>query len=306
MEIRTQFDDSLETAWSRAIAREPIAYPFLTFPWHAHWFRQFGADERLIIMADPEHDVLLPLSIRGSTSHFTGGEEIADYLDAVGNQEQKAAAWQSALPILSQHGARELILRNVPAASATLEFFRGQTSASVTEEDTTPTLLLPDTFDAYLAGLPRKDRHEMRRKIRRFEELNPDARLGIQDPPDMQLLLTLMRNNGEKDEFLTTAMETFFRGLPDATGNALIQSTLTHGADPIATTVAFAVNRSLLLYNSGYEPRVEGSGWYMKAKLIEWAIHHGYRDINFLQGNERYKYDLGATDVFVYRISLPL
>ena len=146
----------------------------------------------------------------------------------------------------------------------------------------------------------------MRRKLRRFDEQYPGVTFVAGDQPDIKLLLTLMRNNDKKQEFLTPAMEGFFFALPQTAGGQLKQFTLIIDNKPIATTVAFEVGRSLLLYNSGYDPSVEGSGWYLKSKCIRWAIDNGYTQINFLQGKERYKYDLGAGDFLVYRVSLTL
>jgi len=205
------------------------------------------------------------------------------------------------MTILRNHGATQLLLRNIPDGSLTLSFFQRLIQATISKEDTTPILTLPITFDAYQAALGRKERHELRRKMRRFEEQYKDT--SVQRTIDIPLLLALMRGSSEKKVFLTSDMEAFFQTLP-AVVPELNQFTLVAGQKPVATTVAFRVDQSLLLYNSGYE--LEGSGWYLKAKIIEWAISETLTTLNFLQGGERYKYDFGATDFPVYRVELPL
>ena len=307
MKVFTQFNEaSLHTLWESAVKQEPKHWPFFTLAWHQAWYTHFGTDEQLMIVGDETNRTVLPLSISGTTAHFTGGEEIADYLDAIGPGTHKGALWQETMPLLMARGVTRLMLRNIPQPSESLTYFRSISATTVTEEDATPLLALPKSFDDYLTTLSRKQRHEMRRKLRRFDEQYPGVTFVAGDQPDIKLLLTLMRNNDKKQEFLTPAMEGFFFALPQTAGGQLKQFTLIIDNKPIATTVAFEVGRSLLLYNSGYDPSVEGSGWYLKSKCIRWAIDNGYTQINFLQGKERYKYDLGAGDFLVYRVSLTL
>ncbi len=300
----TQFDDRLQTIWDGAVAKEQAALPFQRYAWHKTWYEYFGQGEKLCILADPATKTILPLSILGTTAHFTGGEEIADYLDALG--DVKISHWERALTDLRNAGATELLLRNVPEVSATHAFFASVDAAEISEEDTTPILTLPDTFDAYLQSLGRKERHEIKRKIRRFEEAHPSSGFAVRTDPDISLLISLMKRNDEKHVFLTPPMEKFFTSLPTTVPDMIRQATLTVDGDSVATTLMFYAGGSLLLYNSGYTPEIEGSGWYLKAKLIEWAIGQSLTSVNFLQGGERYKYDFGATDAPVYRIRLTL
>lgn len=261
--------------------------PFYSYAWHKTWFEYFGANEQLVIVY--HEGSIVPLAIRDGVAHFTGGEEIADYLDAIGTID-----WTNVVPVLREHGATELLLRNVPEDSQTLSQF------SHAQEDTTPIITLPKSFDAYITSLDRKKRHELRRKMRRFDEEHEDTL--VEEHEDIELLLVLMQQNGEKKEFLTSPMQNFFRTLP--TIAPVKQFVLYVNNMPVATTLTFEVERSLLLYNSGFS--VEGSGWYLKSKLIDWAITQQYTQVNFLQGKERYKYDLGAKDFFVYRVALSL
>src|SRR5256712_9880712 len=49
-------------------------------------------------------------------------------------------------------------------------------SASVAIEERCPVLALPSSWDAYLASLSGKHRHELARKMRRLERRSPEAR----------------------------------------------------------------------------------------------------------------------------------
>ena len=59
----------------------------------------------------------------------------------------------------------------------------------------------------------------------------------------------------------------------------------------------------LLVYNSGYDPvnyAELSPGIVLTSYIIEDAIKRGIKVFDFLQGNEVYKYRLGATDTVVY------
>lgn len=300
MQTFTQFDDRLTALWQTALTKEAAPMPFYHFPWHRHWHTTLGQPEKLLIIA--KDGLIFPLAIRNNVAHFTGGEEIADYLDAIGDNAQKAHTWQYVLPLLKEQGAESLVLRNIPGTSGTLTFFKHQNS-EITEEDTTPTIPLARSWEAYLSSLGRKERHELRRKIRRFEEQHGTLSLTQAHPIDIDLLLRLMKEDPNKKQFLTSEMELFFRGLPGVAADQLLQFVLYKEDKHIATTLVFRVDQSLLLYNSGYDHAFEGSGLYLKIKLIEWAIANNITSVNFLQGSERYKYDLGAVDAPVYKIT---
>lgn len=309
MQSFAQFDEHLQSIWNAALPRDPLAsMPFMTYTWHAHWFSCFGSDERLSILADTDTGVIIPLSIKDAIARFSGGAEIADYLDAVGAPNQKGKVWAQALPFLKAQGVTALSLRNIHADSPTLTFFRSLTGSIIKQEDTTPVISLPASFDDYLLSLDRKDRHELKRKMKKFEAEHDGIMFthAKGDSISVSVLLTLMRNDPDKLTFLTPPMEKFFTGLPTAVSDSIMQFMLYKGDQIIATTLAFRTPDSLLLYNSGFDPAYPGSGWYIKVKTIAWAIDQHIPTYNLLQGNERYKYDLGAKDNPVYNISLPL
>jgi hypothetical protein len=77
-----------------------------------------------------------------------------------------------------------------------------------------------------------------------------------------------------------------------------------HG-EVAAATFAFKTKDSLLLYNSGFDgKKFTGAGFYLKAMGVKLVIEKGLKTYNFLQGNYRYKYELGGKDFFVYKASL--
>lgn len=308
MQIFTQFTPELELLWAKALEKDSARCPFYSIAWHKAWFTLFGMTEKLAIAADPDMGIVVPLAIQDNNAHFSGGEEIADYLDAIGPDTHKADAWKRTCDLLKERGITSANLRNIPERSPSIEYFRSRQGVSLSREDTTPIVPLPQTFELYLTSLDRKNRHELKRKMRRFDESYADTKLRYSKDADVSisLLLSFMKNDSEKQKFLTPAMERFFNALPDIAQDKLIQFTLLYNDAPVATTLAFDYNETLFLYNSGFNSNIEGSGFYLKAKTIAWAIQRGYTSYNFLQGDERYKYELGGKDFLVYKAELTL
>jgi CelD/BcsL family acetyltransferase involved in cellulose biosynthesis len=112
-----------------------------------------------------------------------------------------------------------------------------------------------------------------------------------------------MKLDPRKKEFLSPDMERFFRKIHS-------MGTITElrvSGTPAAAILAFRVGDTLMSYNSGFDDtNFSGSGYYLKAMHIKRATESGIKTYNFLQGNERYKYELGGRDFFVYRIDVAL
>jgi CelD/BcsL family acetyltransferase involved in cellulose biosynthesis len=124
---------------------------------------------------------------------------------------------------------------------------------------------------------------------------------------DVADFLALHRLSAEnKAAFMTSDMERFFRGIVDefAPRGTLRLYFLTIDNIRVASVTLFDYRGEFLLYNSGYDPAYAhlSVGLLLKAFCIRDAISEGRRGFDFLQGNEPYKYDLGATDVPILRM----
>jgi CelD/BcsL family acetyltransferase involved in cellulose biosynthesis len=73
---------------------------------------------------------------------------------------------------------------------------------------------------------------------------------------------------------------------------------------PAAAVLCFDAGSYLYMYNSGYDPEFSGLsvGLVSKALCLRWAIENGKTGIDFLRGDEPYKYDLGAADQQIYSL----
>ena len=223
---------------------------------------------------------------------------MADYLDIIGEDEAKTKAWPEIIDFLKTNGISSLHLNNIPENSPTLNFFKTHISSVIKQEDTTPMMNLPPTLD-------KKSRHEMERKIRKFER--EQEKIKIYDSPDpvadTDLFLTFMKLDERKKRFLTLDMESFFQKIIQTFQEHIVLTILTISGNAAAAMLAFHYGDTIMGYNSGFnEERFSGAGLYLKSMHIKRATDAGIKTYNFLQGSERYKYELGGKDFFVYKV----
>ncbi len=296
--------------WQKIEEKNRVRLPFCSSTWHQLWLDVFGKGwEPFILLVN--NSLIAPFARKGNLINFSGGKEIADYLDIIGPENEKPSAWHEIIKYCRDLGITNLEFLNIPENSATIEFFNKLKSNKVVieKEDTTPLISLPDSWDKYLLMLDRHNRHELRRKMKRFEIAFPkiDFIESLNPNHDVLSLINLMKLNSDKKIFLTKDMEIFFRKLPETFPKSLKLFYLAVDDRKIAVLLSFISDKTLLTYNSGYNKlNYPGAGFYLKAKSIRWAIENGFKEYNFLQGNERYKYELGGHDFFVYSVRIRL
>ena len=177
----------------------------------------------------------------------------------------------------------------------------------------TPKASLPRDWESYLARLSKKDRHELRRKLRRLEEAGGADFETIEGPNttdnDLADFFRLHRlSKNEKALFMTDDRAQFFTSVlrePYPTGPALLFFLKLRG-QRVAGAVCFDSSQSYLLFNSGFDPAYStySVGLLLKALCIKHAIESGKSTFDFLRGSEPYKYDLGGRDEGLYSIAL--
>lgn len=295
-----------ESLWNKLYGHSTLRVPFYTFRWHQLWWDIFGESyQPLILLVDDF--VIAPLAKKDNLVIFSGGVEISDYMDLVGPEEKKSKAWEEILKYLKENGISEIKLKNISQDSSTLEFFKRQVNPE--QEDTTPKFKLPKSWDEYLFSLNHKHRHELRRKLRKFEREQPGFEIieGKNIPGIIEEVFRLMKLDERKSHFLTPEMQKFFSNLIKNFKDLISIKFLKRGDEIASFIIYFIEDGNFLLYNSGInEVDFPGAGFYLKAKNIQTAIEEGGKEYNFLQGSERYKYELGGQDFFVYNVSIQL
>jgi len=182
------------------------------------------------------------------------------------------------------------------------------------QEDVCPTVTLApgQDFDSFLATLDKKERHEIRRKVRRAEAAGTIALERSANPiDDLDAFIDLHQKRwGAEGLFPPTeggaASRRFFAGLfEDCAPSGLVDlSFLSVDGRRIAAGVTFDDGEAVYYYNAGVDPdaRDLSPGVVMVACYVQRAIELGRTRLDFLRGNEPYKYEWGAVDSPIERL----
>ena len=310
-EIAEEWERLLPQCWTNTV--------FVTPSWQRVWWQSFGdgAEPLILSVRDREADLgIAPLMSKDGVLTFLGDTDLFDYHDFLVPRGREDRFYRVLFEDLVERQWNILDLKSVPEGSPTLEQVPAAAnshglSTVVEKEEVAPVVQLPATWDEYLAGLAKKDRHELRRKLRRIEAAGPANQSECSSPGShescMDDFFRLMRvSSPDKAEFLTPKREQFFRAIAaelDSDGMFRLFFLEVDGIRA-ASCICFDHSGSYLLYNSGYDPEYSSLsvGLLNKALCIKGAIEEGRTSFDFLRGSERYKYDLGGTDRLLYRI----
>ncbi len=315
--------DALAQEWNALLAESVARVPFLTVEYLRSWWTHRGGGEwpeaRLaLVTARDEGGRLVGIApLFGAINRdgrpallLLGSIEISDYLDLIVRPEHAEAFVGGLLDLLGRDPSWEVLdLYNLQASSPTRAALaraavaRGWTSSEAVLEPT-PAIPLPGDFETYLANqVEKKERQEIRRKVRRAEngEQNVTWRLvGAHDDVNLQTdtFLELMALNPDKARFLTPPMRAQFRDTVRAMAacGKLHLAFLDVNGEPAAGYLSFDDGRRLYVYNSAIDPRFNALsvGWVLLAYLIQWSIANGRRVFDFLRGHEDYKFRFGG------------
>lgn len=324
--------EALAGEWNALLDRSATRVPFLRHEVQSLWWSTLGGGEWpsgelwLGVARDTRGELLglCPLFRPGGPKangrlHLIGSFEISDYLDLIAPpvlMRDLSVALLTALE--SEPSVAGLDLYNLPEASPTLTALESAArergwNASRRRLQPCPVVSLRGGWEAYLSRLDKKQRHELRRKMRRAEESTPGAHLRLVSPQDdvqaqAEAFLQLMARDPGKASFLTAPMRAHFLGLTQAAFDCacLCLAFLDVGSEPAAAYWCFDYRDRLWVYNSGINPAYASlsPGWVLLGQLIQWAMDHGRREIDFLRGDESYKSRLGGVERSIYRLTL--
>ena len=320
--VRQENFDSIWDRWEKILPMSTTNTVFVTPWWHKTWWDNFGEGNHPLILSVADDSELLgvaPLMIDGNgTLTFLGDKDLSDYFDFVVRRDSEDRFYPAVVERLSALEWTSLDLPSLPSGSPTLEYLPDLAAkkgwdVAIEEEETTPKAELPGTWDEFLLGLRKKDRHELRRKIRRLDRESENrqyaAANGDSLDGSMREFFTLLKASREdKNEFLTPDRERFFLDMAHelASRDQFRLYFLEVDGEKVAACICFDYGGDFLLYNSGYEPGYSrlSVGLINKALSIRTAIEENRKVFNFLKGNERYKYNLGGRDEAVFHMSV--
>ncbi|HYL41367.1 MAG TPA: GNAT family N-acetyltransferase [Candidatus Binatus sp.] len=176
----------------------------------------------------------------------------------------------------------------------------------------------PPSIDDVLAALDKADRHEIRRKVRRAEAAGPVELVESTDPQaDLGAFIELHQARWGADGLFPatrggdqsrTFVHRLFELMPDRSGRGSLGSVhltfLTVDGRRIGAAIHFETADSLLYYNAGLDPEARhlSPGVVLVERLVRRALERGHRRLDFLRGDEPYKYEWGARDEAIQRL----
>lgn len=327
MSLAVQWESlgAVTSEWPELFAKSATQSIFLSLPWQTAWAINCcgSVDEHPVLTV--RNDVggslrgIAPLNHNKDAVTFGLDYNVTDYQDILSAPGEEEAVWGAIL----EHGASEgwpsIELTGVRDDSPSSQILESRASehgwrADRSVWDVSPYVELPESWDAHVQSLSKKDRHELRRKLRRLEA-SGDAEYRIYDhehdelPQALDAFVSLMGKSSEaKSDFLTPERRSFLETLTKtmADADSLQLAFLDVDGKPVSATMSFLEGDRLLLYNSGYDPEYRhlSVGLLLKAYGLRGAIEQGLREYDFLRGNEPYKYDLGGNDRVLYRWQL--
>ena len=307
--------------WADLVQADPEATIFHSPRFLKLYWEELGASSLQVAMARREGApaAVAAFDLRDGLLTWLGGFDVTDYMGPAGDPELRAwAARGLMLGLAARPDWHKADLAGLPLRGRWLaELAEAAEKAGlhplVEPADVAPFIRLPDSYEAYLAALEPKLRHEIRRKGRRLRAEHPDIRLVDSRPdtvgPDFDRFVELHRSSrGEKGRFMVPGMERFFRRLGStllADGTLRLAFLETAGVK-IAGAIGFRWRDRFLLYNSAYDHTYSrvSPGMVLIADLIRGAIEERRRGFDMLKGDLPYKYRFGARPRGIARLRL--
>jgi CelD/BcsL family acetyltransferase involved in cellulose biosynthesis len=339
MEFATfeDFDESLRDEWNALLLESVSNVPFLQFDYLKTWWEHLGGGEwqapvkMALITARNDNQLvgIAPLFVAGHEGRmrllFLGSIEISDFLDLIVRENDEQRFIRELLPYIQatlapKYGIDYLDLYNLLEESPSVDLLQGAASEmgwGVEKErlQRSPFIQLPGDWEAYLGSIDKKQRHEIRRKMRRASESEfPVDWFVVQEAGQLESAIetffNLMMQEKDKQQFLTPPMRAQLKALMQTMFNAgaLQLAFLTVNGSPAAGLLNFDYNNRIWSYNSGlgadytdYSP-----GWVLLGHLLKWANENNREAFDFMRGDEDYKYRFGAKDRYIVRLKIDL
>ncbi len=323
----TEFDRFLEAEeeWNSLLDTSGLDCVFLTHEWfRTFWECLSGKNSLEILLFKDERDHICgaaPLMTYGRSLRFIASHEVTDYCDFLYLEEYKAEFFESLLRYLGENypDRSNMEFINIRSSSPTCGLLPQLASAygfmhSLNETEVAPVLSVPSTYGDYMKSLKRKNRHEIRRKLKRLERLEG---IKVKKITETRHLLPAVKNfislhaksSPQKQAFWTIeGMPDFFtRIVHRFSQNGWVEmNVLFFENSLISALLNFLYSDEVLFYNVAYDQDYApfSPGFYLFHASIVEAISRGKSRVDFLRGREKYKYDFGAKECKIYSLIL--
>jgi CelD/BcsL family acetyltransferase involved in cellulose biosynthesis len=332
--LHSIFPEDLQNDWNNLLVESITHVPFLRHEYQSTWWQHLGGGEwstqspHLSILTARKNDQLIGIAPLFRVRHqerdallLIGSIEISDFLDLIVCPADLEAFIQGLLSHLLATNeihwdALDLynILDSSPSLPA-LEKAAGSLGLKFSLEKLhhCPYIPLPGDFETYLSGIDKKQRHEIRRKMRRLQESGVPFRWYFTEDPanitsDAQAFLDLMAKDEDKAKFLTPAMCSMMQdAIRCAFENGCLKlAFLEINGQKSAAYMNFDYLNRVWVYNSGLDWSFNeySPGWVLLGYLLQWANENHRTEFDFMRGDEDYKYRFGAINRYVMRTTI--
>jgi len=317
--------DKLKEKWDKFLFSSEQNSIFLTFEWFSSWWKSFSDDNSLeiLIFKDGNEKIsgFAPFMSKNNTLQFIASQEVSDYCDFVMRKEREREFYECLLNYLkiNYSGLEKINLINIKQSSPALVFLPQLAEKygfilDCNEIEVAPFLALPSSYESYLKQLNSKNRHELRRKLKRMDALKEIKIQRIKDTQNLQryaddFIVLHQKSSPVKAKFWQKkGMTDFFHEFIYlfSLRNWVELNLLIFEDKIIAALLNFSYFDRVYFYNSAYDREYSSysPGLFLFHDSLKQAIQEQKKEADFLRGNERYKYNLGAKDNKVFQIVL--
>lgn len=316
--------DLVRRDWSSLVTADPAGTFFHTPGFLKLYWEEFAHRPEHLLLAFAEENGVQVGAVAfervDATLRFLGGIDVTDYLGPVGLPEVQATVAKELFAALARRDDwSEADLRGLPEDRPWLELLAEGAAAqgfSVAVGDDEPNavapfLPLPGSYEEYLAGLPSKLRHEIKRKARKLEAEAGPWRICLATRDTLEAYLDRFvelhrTSEGPKGVFMRPGMEIFFRRLGEAfLPRGIFNLTFIEiEGVKAAGTIGFRFEGTYYLYNSAFDRAYQGvsPGMVLVAEDVRIAIEAGCSGFDLLKGDYAYKYRFGAVPRAIKRL----
>jgi CelD/BcsL family acetyltransferase involved in cellulose biosynthesis len=311
--------------WNALLSRSEQDSPFLTHQWFDAWWQSFGWSNTMEILFFRDDSGspagIAPLMASNETLAFIASHEVTDYCDFIFAENRRgefyAALWDHFQRNSFKWPRIELI--NIPDGSAALSELPHLADEhgyiwEVRTSEIVPKLHLPESYGEYLDSLGRKNRHELRRKLRKLETLGQIRIQRIREPEKLRDPIEAFvsmhgASSPEKQAFWQKqGMPGFFNLLSAlfSSVNWMDLRELYVADRMVASLLSFHYGDTVYFYNVAYDKEFSpySPGFALFHHAIEKAIAENASFADFLRGREKYKYFFGAKESKIYSLKL--
>jgi CelD/BcsL family acetyltransferase involved in cellulose biosynthesis len=314
---------SLANRWNNILCQSESDSIFLTWEWVFNWWQVYGGGKELcvLVLRDQHEDIvaIAPFYVRarrilGAVSineiRFLGtGEDVSpDYLDFIikkGFEDEAIKVFVKYLAV--KNGWDVANLTDMVSTSFTVRAIQNMAAdngliVKTSERAICPYIqLLPD-WEAYIAGLSKNMRYNIKRRMQNLEKDFKTRYFIWQDIERLEYAmerLSFLHNKrweqkGSKHGFSSKEYNAFHKAVARefALKGWLQMSCLELNNEIVAILYDYRYGNKIYYYQGGFDPSLYkySLGLVLRAFVIQKAIENGIKEIDLLKGAYEHKY----------------